>query len=193
MSSRNAVTHGIHTSVVVLRNENNQDFLRLEAEYNALWNPVGPLERVLCDQMISADWRLRRTWQNETAAIDLQMDRDAPALEKELHEFDEPVRSAVALTHMSDDSLFLDNMHRYETRFTRQIDRAAGRLQYLQEKRLRRNSQPQSSPSDTPKLPNGGNAGLRPVPSRPQDEGAGSAGLRPVPSRPQDGDKGELQ
>ena len=122
-SSRNAVTHGIHTSVVVLRNENNQDFLRLEAEYNALWNPVGPLERVLCDQMISADWRLRRTWQNETAAIDLQMDRDAPALAKELHEFDEPVRSAVALTHMSDDSLFLDNMHRYETRFTRQIDR----------------------------------------------------------------------
>ena len=97
-SSRNAATHGIHTSVIVLRNENNQDFLSLEAELNALWNPVGPLERVLYDEMISADWRLRRTWQNETAAIDLQMDRDAPALAKELHEFDEPVRAAVALT-----------------------------------------------------------------------------------------------
>ena len=136
-SSRNAVTHGIHTSVVVLRNESNEDFLKLEAEYLALWNPVGPLERILLDQIIAAEWRLRRTWQTETAAVDLQMDRDAPAIEKELGAFDEPVRSAVAFTHMSDGSLFLDNMHRYETRFTRQIDRAAARLSALQEKRAR--------------------------------------------------------
>ena len=30
------------------------------------------LERSLLDQMNGADWRLRRVWQNETAAIDLQ-------------------------------------------------------------------------------------------------------------------------
>ena len=34
-SSRNAVTHGIHTSVIVLRNENNEVFLNLEAEHLA--------------------------------------------------------------------------------------------------------------------------------------------------------------
>ena len=124
-SSRNAVTHGIHTNVLVLRNENNEDFLETRGRYLALWHPVGPLERVLVDQMIAAEWRLRRTWQTETAAVDLQMDRDAPAIEKELGAFDEPVRAAVAFTHMSDESLLLDNMHRYETRFTRQIDRAA--------------------------------------------------------------------
>jgi hypothetical protein len=148
-SSRNAVTHGIFTSVLVLRNENDEDFLRLEAQYNDLYHPVGPLERNLVDQMIAADWRLRRTWQNETAAIDLQMDRDAPALKKEFKELDGAVRSAVALTHMADGSLFLDNMHRYEVRFARQIDRAAGRLAAIQEKRLRRNQQPPASQSDT--------------------------------------------
>jgi hypothetical protein len=104
--------------------------------------------------MIAADWRLRRTWQNETAAIDLQMDRDAPALEKELHAFDEPVRSAVALTPIAGESLFLDKMHRYETRFTRQIDRAAARLGALQEERLGCNAQPQPHQTGTTKLKN---------------------------------------
>ena len=139
--SRNAVSHGIHTSVVVLRNENDAEYRRIEAEHLALWNPVGPLERLLVDQIIAAEWRLRRTWVTETAAIDLQMDRDAPELKKELGAFDEPVRAAVALTHMSDQSLFLENMHRNEVRFTRQVDRAAGRLAALQEKRARKSEQ----------------------------------------------------
>ena len=57
----------------------------------------------------------RRTWQTETAAVHLQVDRSAAVIEKELGAFDEPVRAAVAFTHMCDESLFLDNMHRYET------------------------------------------------------------------------------
>jgi hypothetical protein len=140
-SSRNAVTHGIHTSVVVLRNENDAEYRRIEAEHLALWNPVGPLERLLVDQIIAAEWRLRRTWVTETAAIDLQMDRDAPALQKELRSFDEPVRAAVALTHMSDESRFLGNLHTDEVRFSRQIDRASKRLAFLQEKRAAKEAQ----------------------------------------------------
>ena len=77
---------------------------------------------------------LRRTWVTETAAIDLQMDRDAPELQKEL-------RAAVALTDMSDESQFLDNMHRNEVCFSRQIDRASKRLAALQEKRAAKEAQ----------------------------------------------------
>ncbi len=139
--SKNAITHGIHTSVVVLRNENDAEYRRIEAEHLALWNPVGPLERLLVEQIIAAEWRLRRTWVTETAAIDLQMDCDASALKKELGSFDEPVRAAVALTHMSDQSLFLENMHRNEVRFTRQVDRAVARIAAVQEKRLRKSEQ----------------------------------------------------
>jgi len=54
-SSRNAVTHGIFTSVLVLRNENDEGFLRLEAQDNDLCHPGGPL----VDQMLAADWNLR--------------------------------------------------------------------------------------------------------------------------------------
>jgi len=141
-SSRNAITHGIHTSVVVLRNENDAEYRRIEAEHLALWSPVGPLERLLVDEIIAAEWRLRRTWVTETAAIDLQMDRDAPALHKELHgAFDEPVRASVALTHMSDESQFLDHMHRNEVRFSRQIDRVSKRLAAVQEKRAAKEAQ----------------------------------------------------
>jgi len=141
-SSRNAVTHGIHTSVVALRNENDAEYRRIEAEHLALWQPVGPLERLLVDQIVAAEWRLRRTWVTETAAIDLQMDRDAPDLQKELHvAFDEPVRAAVALTHMSDESQFLETVHRNEVRFSRQIDRASKCLTALQEKRAAQEAQ----------------------------------------------------
>jgi len=45
-SSRNAVSHGIHTSVVVLSNENDAECRRVEAEHLALWQPAGPLERL---------------------------------------------------------------------------------------------------------------------------------------------------
>ena len=132
-SSRNAVTHGIHTSVVVLRNENDAEYRRIEAEHLALWKPVGPLERLLVDH--------RGTWVTETAAIDLQMDRDAPELQKELRTLDEPVRAAAALTHMSDQSRFLENMHRNEVCFSRQIERASKRLAFLQEKRAAQEAQ----------------------------------------------------
>jgi hypothetical protein len=136
--SRNAVTHGIHSSVLVLRNENDAEYRRMEAEHLALWKPVGPLERLLIHQIIAAEWRLRRTWVTETAAIDLQMDRDAPELRKELGAFDEPVRTAVAVTHLSDQSLFLTNLHRNEVRYSREIHPAAGCLAALPENRLRK-------------------------------------------------------
>jgi hypothetical protein len=77
-----------------------------------------------------------------------------PALAKELGRFDEAVRSAVAFTHMADESFFLDNMHRYETRFTRQIDRAAFRLIALQERRTRKNEQAPAHPQNKTILQN---------------------------------------
>ena len=150
-SSRNAVTHGIFTSPLVLRNENNAEFLRLERGYLTQWNPVGPLECLLVDQMIAADWRLRRIWQTETARLDLQMDRDSPALDQEFDELDEQVRASVALEHLGDQSRFLDHMHRYEARLTRQLERTSRHLAAVQELRARQTKRRQP---DTKNLPN---------------------------------------
>ena len=93
-SARNAVTHGVHTSVVVLRDENDVECRRIEAEHRALWSPVGPVERLLVDE-----------------------------------------------THRSDESQFLDHMHRDEVRFSRLIDRASKRLAFLKEKRAAEETQ----------------------------------------------------
>ena len=137
-SSRNAVTHGIFTSPLVLRNENHDEFLRLERGYLTQWNPVGPLECLLVDQ-------------TETARLDLQMDRDSPALDQEFAELDEQVRASVALEHLGDQSRFLDHMHRYEVRFTRQLERTSRHLAAVQELRARQTKRRQP---DTKNLPN---------------------------------------
>jgi hypothetical protein len=133
----NAVTHGIFVSPVVLRNENNQEFLKLEQEYTEYYSPVGPAERKLIEEMSVCEWRQRRVWTTETAGIDLQMDLDAKEIEKKFNRIDEPVRTAIALKNLADNSSFLELMHRYETRFSRQYDRALRRLLELQDRRRR--------------------------------------------------------
>ncbi len=147
-SSRNAVTHGIFTSPIVLRNESNAEYLRLEREHLAQWSPVGPLESNLVDQLIAADWRLRRVWQTETARLDLQMDRDDAELAAELKDVDEQVRASVALEHLGDQGRFLDHIHRYEVRFTRQLERTSRYLTALQDIRRRKTQRHQPDPND---------------------------------------------
>jgi hypothetical protein len=142
-SSSNSTTHGIFTSAVVLRNENNQEFLALEREYTEHYSPLGPSERKLVEEMAVCEWRQRRVWATETAGIDLQMDLDAPGLEKEFEQLDEPVRAAIAIKNLADNSSFLELMHRYETRFSRQYDRALRRLLDLQDRRSRQPEPPQ--------------------------------------------------
>jgi hypothetical protein len=142
-SSANATTHGIFTSPVVLRNENNQEFLTLEREYTEHYSPLGPSERKLVEEMVVCEWRQRRVWAAETAGIDLQMDLDAPGLQKEFEQLDEPVRAAIAIKNLADNSSFLELMQRYETRFSRQYDRALRRLLDLQDRRNRQPEPPQ--------------------------------------------------
>ncbi len=81
-SSRNSSTHGIFRSPFTLRNENDSAFLEMEAEFKEEWNPQGPTETALVEQMIICHWRLKRIWQAEVAGIDMQMDHDAPELER---------------------------------------------------------------------------------------------------------------
>jgi hypothetical protein len=134
-SSRNSSSHGIFTSPGVLRNENNADFLNLEARFIAEWDPQGPTEEALVDQMIVCRWRLARIWEAEAAGIDMQMDEDAPDMQRKYGQFDEPCRTAAALKHLADNSKFLDLMQRYDRSLSRQFDRALTRLRELQRDR----------------------------------------------------------
>jgi hypothetical protein len=177
-SSANATTHGIFTSPVVLRNENNQEFLALEREYTEHYSPLGPSERKLVEEMAVCEWRQRRVWSTETAGIDLQMDLDAPGIEKEFEQLDEPVRAAIAIKNLADNSSFLELMHRYETRFSRQYDRALRRLLDLQD---RRNRQPEPPQRDNRILQN---EKCEPEVVRPNGHSQHTAGSLRRPSEP---------
>ncbi len=133
-SSRNAVTHGIHTSVLVLRNGNEPEYQRIEAEHLASGIPSAPSS--------ASSWTNHR---RRVAPPPHLADRD-----RRHRPPDGPrrPRSPKGTPHlrrarprrcrpypMSDESLFLSNMHRYEVRFTRQLDRSSARLAALQEKR----------------------------------------------------------
>jgi hypothetical protein len=150
-SARNASTHGIFKSPFVLRNEQDALFLQLEAEFTEEWDPQGPTESALVDQMVICRWRLNRVWATEAAAIDMQMDEDAEALAEKYGEFDEACRTAAAMKHLSDDSNFLSLLQRYDTSLSRQFDRALVRL-----RQFKRDRAPQPLPDQlhTKKLQN---------------------------------------
>jgi hypothetical protein len=144
-ASGNATTHGVFTSSVVLRNENDPAFAALVRDYTEHYAPVGPSERKLVDELAVCEWRQRRVWAAETAGLDVQIDEDAPALAKSYEKIDEPVRTATAIKNLSTSSSFLDLMRRYETAFSRQYDRALRRLLAFQD--LRKRQLPPSQPS----------------------------------------------
>ena len=150
-SARNSSSHGIFKSPYTLRNEKDPVFLQLEAEFNEEWDPRGPTETVLVEQLILCQWRLRRIWAAETAGIDMQMDEDAQELENTYGQFDEACRTAAAFKHLADGSKFLDLMQRYDRSLSRQFDRAIGRLRELQRDRR---PNPQPLQPDTANLPN---------------------------------------
>lgn len=135
MSNQNAVKHGIRRSIYALRNENEQDFLAIEADFLQTYQPQGPAEQFLVEQMIMCRWRSLRIWAVDTAGIDLQMDQDGPAFAITHTAADEPTRTAYSMRKLADDSSFPELMHRYETRYSRAFDRALTRLEYLQRRR----------------------------------------------------------
>ncbi len=117
----------------------------MEAEFKEEWNPQGPTETALVEQMIICHWRLKRIWQAEAAGIDLQMDHDAPELERAYAEFDEPCRTAAAFKNLADNSKFLDLMQRYDRSLSRQFDRALARLRELRRDRATQLVQPNAN------------------------------------------------
>jgi hypothetical protein len=180
-SAQNASTHGIFKSPFVLRNEQDALFLQLEAEFIEEWNPQGPTEAALVDQLVICRWRLRRIWEAEAAAIDLQMDDDAAELARKYKVIDEACRTATALKHLSDDSNFLNLLQRYDTSLSRQFDRALVRLRQLKRDRApqplpdqpdtkKLQNEPKPAPAENAELQNEPNAEPEPVNAKLQNE-----------------------
>jgi len=77
-SKLNALKHGILSREVVVRGlhikESPRELAELRARFCDELQPVGPLEEMLVDQIVTAYWRLRRALTAETGEITLSVD-----------------------------------------------------------------------------------------------------------------------
>jgi len=67
-----APKHGLAGRAIVLTNESQQQFDELHQTYVDEFRPESGVEMDLIDQMVAAQWRLRRIWRMQTAALDLK-------------------------------------------------------------------------------------------------------------------------
>ena len=77
-SKMNALKHGILSREVLVHgrniNESSREFTALHQRFTQSLNPVGPLEEMLVDQIVTAHWRLRRALAAEAGEIALSVD-----------------------------------------------------------------------------------------------------------------------
>jgi hypothetical protein len=77
-SKMNALKHGIRSKEVLVRGLNVRENPRgLDALYERFWedlNPVGPMEELLVDQIVTAYWRKLRALRAESGEIALSVD-----------------------------------------------------------------------------------------------------------------------
>jgi hypothetical protein len=78
VSKLNALKHGLLAQTVVVcghkLKESTNEFKKLCQDFYTDLNPVGPLEEMLVDQIISLTWRLRRARTAESGEIALSVD-----------------------------------------------------------------------------------------------------------------------
>jgi hypothetical protein len=78
ISKMNAFKHGILSKEVLVRGfkikESNRELSALHERFWQELNPVGPMEEMLVDQIVTTHWRLRRALKAESGEIALSVD-----------------------------------------------------------------------------------------------------------------------
>jgi hypothetical protein len=119
ISSLNATSHGLTSKTLILRNENEADFLEIMSAYFDYFQPSNQIEVDLISEMVAARWRLRRVWRYETAILDLEMDAQAPDFEKRFATYDEDMRGGLAFAAQVDKSHSLATALRFDIHLSR--------------------------------------------------------------------------
>ncbi len=82
-SSMNAVTHGLYTNGVVLANESREEYQEMLDGYLRQFQPDGPVEFHLVEEMVAAKWRQRRLWAIEADLLEDEMIQQKAKLDAE--------------------------------------------------------------------------------------------------------------
>jgi len=156
-SSANSLKHGLTSKAIVLATESQQQFDDLHLVYVQEFQPEGGVEMDLVDQMVAAQWRLRRIWRMQTTALDLKMDQQEEWLAKTYDQISGTERTTIAFKSLADDGKSLELLLRYETACSRAYQRAMNSLFKLRKEKLRNDPEPPSEPEAQPSPSASGN------------------------------------
>lgn len=142
-SSRNALRHGLLSREVLLPKERGEDLASFAERLRSELRPVGELEDLLVDRILSSAWRLRRVLAVEAglfappppakSASTLALERMARGYAE-----DEEPRELTTADHFHEDAFGADafpKLSRYEAGIERALFRALHELQRLQASR----------------------------------------------------------
>jgi len=143
-SALNAISHGLTASSLVLTTESKEKYEAALASYREEYDPQGPTENALVEQLTAAEWLQSRTASMITALIDTTMDRMEKEIRGEFEHIDNAVRTALAFGNQADNSATLALLNRYAARHTRDYHRALDKLRQIQSERRDQNDPPAS-------------------------------------------------
>src|SRR5262245_56392741 len=118
-SARNAETHGMNGSHVVLATESREAYEAIKADTIAHYLPANEEELEIVADLVDARWRLHRLITMETAALDDAITKQTGAAGA--------TRAALAFSALADNSRGLSLLHRHEGRMRRAVERALTR------------------------------------------------------------------
>ncbi len=138
-SAMNAVTHGLYAQGVVLPNEPHEQHREMLPAYLQHFQPQGPAEFDLVEEMVAAKWRQRRLWAIETDLLEDEMHHQKAKFDEEGTGYTPITPLSFAYAALSA-STALPFLTRNESRLERAYSRALKNLLELQ--RLRKAAQP---------------------------------------------------
>lgn len=118
----NAMKHGLLSRYVLLPDEDEAALVELGKRLRAHLQPVGELEVLLVDRLVTAAWRLRRVLAIETSVFEAYRAKDSPQ--------SQPV--SLGSVVLRDHGDRLTRVLRYETTIERGLYKALHELQRLQ-------------------------------------------------------------
>jgi hypothetical protein len=129
-SSQNAVTHGLYAKGVVLSNESREQYQEMLDAYQQQFQPQGPAELHLLEEMVAAKWRQRRLWAVEADLVDEETRQQTAKMDEEGVSYDAITPLSFAYAELSSKSLSF--LSRNESRLERVYHRALKTLLELQ-------------------------------------------------------------
>ena len=153
-ASINALRHGLLAKCVVLENESNECFDDLVNQHIQRFAPADGVEFAMIEEMVAANWRMRRAWAIENRLMEKAIRNQPPG--------DEAARIAAAFSELAA-TPGLNLLHRYEARLHRIYQRALFNLAALGERELPNEASPISE-HPAGQVPGGPGIQLLPAP-----------------------------